>query len=329
MSLLHETVRKMMAPGKGILAADESNRTAGKRLSPLGLENIEENRRKYRELFIDTENIESFLNGIILYDETLRQSNYKGKPFVDILKEKTIAIGIKVDEGARDLPGFPGEKITYGLDNLETRLEEYFTMGARFAKWRAVITIGENIPTDTCIKANAHTLARYANLCQNANIVPIVEPEVLLTGDHSLERAQAVTEKTLTSLFEHLSLFNVDLQGTILKTSMVLSGSQQPQDEPQTVAEKTVETLIKCVPKELGGVVFLSGGQESMEAAKNLNAIAQREPLPWEIAFSYARAIQGPALETWDGKEENFEEARNTYLKQLEIMTQADQGTLE
>jgi fructose-bisphosphate aldolase class I len=329
MSLLHETVQKMMTPGKGILASDESNSTAGKRLSPLGLENTEENRRTYRELFIDTENIEKYLSGIILYDETIRQSNREGKPLADILKEKDIVIGIKVDEGARDLPGFPQEKITYGLDQLEKRLEEYFRMGARFAKWRAVITIGEDIPTDTCIKANAHALARYANLCQNANIVPMVEPEVLLNGNHTIDRAQEVTEKTLIALFDHLKLFNVDLKGTILKTSMVLSGSEQSKDTPAIVAERTVETLLKCVPEELGGVVFLSGGQSPDESAENLNAIAQKEPLPWEVTFSYARAIQGPALEVWGGKEENLESAREAYLHQLEIMTQADHGKLK
>ncbi len=323
---LYATARAMVAPGKGILAADESNASAGKRLEAVGAENTEENRMLYRDLFFSAPGIEQYLSGTILYDETIRQANREGKLFRDVLKEKGIIIGIKVDTGAKDFPFFPGEKITYGLDGLDDRLKEYYEMGARFAKWRAVITIGEGIPTEGCIRANAHALARYAGLCQEANIVPMVEPEVLLDGNHSIERAEEVTTRTIAILFEELRNYNVDLGAVILKTSMVVPGSENGHVDPRIVAEKTVQMLKSTVPADVPGVVFLSGGQSPVEATQHLNEMAKLEPLPWQLAFSYARAIQGPALEVWQGKQENFASAQDAFLKRLELNMKADRG---
>ncbi|MEX0931227.1 MAG: class I fructose-bisphosphate aldolase [Candidatus Paceibacterota bacterium] len=325
---LYTTAKAMMTPGKGILAADESNNSAAKRLEAIGAEASEENRMLYRDLFFSANGIENYLSGTILYDETIRQANREGKLFRDVLKEKGIIIGIKVDTGAKDFPYFPGEKITYGLDGLAERLKEYYDMGARFAKWRAVITIGDNIPTEGCIRANAHALARYAGLCQEANIVPMVEPEVLLEGNHTIEQAEQVTTRTIQVLFEELVNYRVDLKAVILKTSMVVPGSENGHTDPKTVAEKTVAMLKATVPAEVPGVVFLSGGQTPEDATAHLNEMAKLEPLPWQLAFSYARAIQGPALEIWQGKMENFSSAQEEFINRLKINTQADQGKL-
>ena len=325
--LLRETVRMMMADGKGILAADESNETADKRLAAIDVIGGEESRRKYRDLFLSAPGVEKYLSGVILFDETIRQNALDGEPFVQKLTRLGIVPGIKVDRGAKDLPGFPGEKITEGLDGLGTRLAEYFAIGARFAKWRAVITIGETIPTDADIDANADALARYAALCQEAGVVPMVEPEVLLDGDHTIARAEEVTTRTVVKLFEKLSEYRVWLPGVILKTSMVLPGNKSGEQKSSTeIAEATVRYLKAAVPAEVGGVVFLSGGQTPEEATDNLDAIAKLGSLPWPITFSYARALQGPTLEAWMGRDENVDAARAVFMQRLEESVLADQG---
>lgn len=324
---LQKTASRMMQKGKGILAADESNGTAGKRLTSIDVENTEENRRLYRELFLGAKGIEQYLSGVILYDETLRQKNNDGVPYAEHLENLGIVPGIKVDMGAKDFPGFPGEKITEGLDGLRERLQEYYKLGARFAKWRAVITIGDGIPTAECIHTNAVTLARYARLCQEEGIVPMVEPEVLFEGNHSIEKAEEVTRNTVSEVFYQAKRYRADLKGMILKTSMVLAGNKHgEQSSAEEVGKATVRMLKESVPEEVPGVVFLSGGQEPVPATEHLDAIADHEPLPWELAFSYARAIQGPALEIWKGKEENLEEARKEFFKRLQMNVAADMG---
>ncbi len=324
---LQETVKKMMQKGKGILAADESNSTAGKRLSSVGVENTEENRRLYRELFLGADGIEQYLSGVIFFEETLRQKNNKGVLYPEALKELGVVPGIKVDGGAIDFAGFPGEKVTEGLDGLRERLQEYYKLGARFAKWRAVITIGDGIPTKECIHTNAIILARYSRICQEVGIVPMVEPEVIFDGDHSIERAKEVTTNAVSEVFYQAKRLRVELSCMILKTSMVLAGNKhKEQSTPKEIAEATVKTLLEAVPKEVPGVVFLSGGQEAIPATEHLDAIADHEPLPWELAFSYARAIQGPALDVWKGKEENVEKAREEFFKRLRLNVSADMG---
>lgn len=325
--ILKDTVSKMLQKGKGILAADESNGTADKRLGAIEVEGSEMNRRRYRDLFLSTDGIENYISGVILYDETIRQEALDGQLFVQKLNEKGIVPGIKVDTGAKDSIDFPGEKVTEGLDGLEARLKEYFDIGARFAKWRAVITISESLPTDKAIEVNAEILAKYSKKCQEAGIVPMVEPEVLLDGSHTMERAYEVTARVVKKVIEALKKEDVWLPGVILKTSMVLPGNKSGESKtPSEIAEATVRYLRESVPEELGGVVFLSGGQSPLEATENLDAIAKLEPLPWEIAFSYARAIQGPVLEAWKGKDENVEEARGVYIERLKELVEADQG---
>jgi len=326
---LHQTVRKMLAPGRGLLAADESNKTAAKRLTSVGVENTEEMRRQYRDLFLSTEGIEKYINGVILYDETIRQKANGGTPFAELLEKKGIVPGIKVDMSTIDMPGFPGEKITTGLDGLRDRLKEYYEMGARFTKWRAVIAIGEGIPTQECIHTNAMILALYARIAQEEGFVPIVEPEVLLNGTHTLEKAEEVTTKTVSHVMYEIGRMRVDLSGVILKTSMVVDGGDDGiTSSNKDVAESTVRMLKNTCPDNLGGVVFLSGGQSPEEAAQHLNAIAEKEPLPWELAFSYARAIQGPALKVWKGKKENVPVAREAFIEWLQKDVKADQGEL-
>ena len=324
---LHETIAKMMQKGKGILAADESNRTAAKRLDSIGVEDNEENRRLYRELFLGAEGIEKYLSGVILYEETLKQKNNAGVLYPESLEKLGIVPGIKVDMGAKDFPGFPGEKVTAGLDGLRERLQEYYKQGARFAKWRAVITIGKDIPTPECIHTNAAILARYARLCQEEGIVPMVEPEVLFEGDHSIEQAEEVTRNTVAEVFYQAKRYRADLSAIILKTSMVLAGNKfEVQSTTKEIGEATVRMLKEAVPSEVPGVVFLSGGQDPVPATEHLDAIADHEPLPWEIAFSYARAIQGPALTIWKGKEENIADARKEFFKRLQMNVAADMG---
>ncbi|GAB3508460.1 class I fructose-bisphosphate aldolase [Pseudoxanthomonas daejeonensis] len=297
---LAETAQAMVAPGKGIIAIDESTTTIGKRFAGVGIENTEENRRAYRELLLTAPKLSEHLSGAILYDETLRQSTRAGVPFAKYMAQQGILPGIKVDKGTTALAGFPGELVTEGLDGLRARLEEYYRLGARFAKWRAVITIGEDIPTGTCIEVNAHALSRYAALCQEQGLVPMVEPEVLMDGDHDIETAYEVTEAVLRSLFGALYEQNVLLEGTILKASMVVSGKDCPeQADVQEVAESTLMCLKSTVPAILPGIVFLSGGQSDEDATAHLDAMNRLGPNPWPLSFSYGRAMQQAALGLW------------------------------
>jgi len=290
----------MVAEGKGILAIDESSGTIAKRFKSINMESTEENRRAYRDLLLTTPGLGKHISGAILYDETIRQSTADGVSFIKVMEDAGILPGIKVDKGAHPLAGHPGEKVTEGLDGLRERLKEYRSMGARFAKWRAVITIGDNIPTSSCVDANAHALARYAALCQEADIVPMVEPEVLMDGTHSLDESFEVTEATLRALFNQLYDQNVLLEGTILKASMVISGSEaQNRAGVEEVAEATVQCLLNSVPAALAGVVFLSGGQSDEEATAHLNAMNQLGDFPWPLSFSYGRALQAPSLAVW------------------------------
>ena len=307
------TARAMVAGDKGLLAIDESNPTCNKRFARLGIPQTEEARRAYRKLILTTPGLGECISGVILYDETIRQQKKDGTPFVKVITDAGIIPGIKVDTGAKDMAGHPGEKITEGLDGLRDRLAEYFQMGARFAKWRAVITIADGIPSRGCIEANAHALARYAALCQEAGMVPVVEPEVLMDGDHTLERCYEVTEEVLQTVFSQLYIKRVMLEGMILKPNMVLPGlichTQEMVDE---VADATVRCLLREVPAAVPGIAFLSGGQSGELASARLNAMNVRfkSRLPWALAFSFARAIQQPALEIWHGEEANVPAAQ-------------------
>src|SRR3990167_8021880 len=313
---LKSTAKKMVAPGKGILAADESSGTIKKRFDAVGVEDNEENRRAYRNTLLTTEGLEEYISGVILYDETLRQKASDGTPFAEVLSKKGILPGIKVDMGAKALALHEGEKVTEGLDKLRERLKEYRELGARFAKWRAVITIGDGIPTESCVNANAHAMARYAALCQEADIVPIVEPEVLMDGEHTIERCFEVTEEVLEETFEELSRQRVLLEGTILKASMVIAGKKATKQAPiEEVADATVRVLTTEVPKELAGIVFLSGGQSDEQATANLNKMNQLGSHPWPLSFSYGRALQNPVLKIWaENKQENVAKAQTALL---------------
>lgn len=298
--ILKKTAQQMVAPGKGIIAADESASTCEKRFDSVGVECTEENRRIYRTTMFEAPGLEQYVSGVILYDETIRQKMNDGAPVPQYLESKGIMPGIKVDGGVEELALHPGEKVTKGVEGLRERLAEYSTMGAKFAKWRAVITIGENIPSAACISANAHALARYAALCQEADIVPMVEPEVLIDGDHSLERCYEASVATLKKLFEELKGQDVLLEGTILKASMAIAGKKAAkQSTVQEVAEATVKYLKETVPAELAGVVFLSGGQGDEQATAHLDAMNKIGGLPWPLSFSYSRAIQNPVLRQW------------------------------
>jgi fructose-bisphosphate aldolase class I len=313
---LAATAHQLVGSGKGLLAMDESNGTCDKRFAAVGAPQTEEPRRAYRELIVTTPRLSESISGAILYDETIRQGKKDGTRFVQVLTDAGIIPGIKVDTGAKPLAGHPGEAITEGLDGLRARLRDYFQIGARFAKWRAVIAIGDGLPSRGCVEANAHALARYAALCQEAGLVPIVEPEVLMAGEHTLERCQDVTEATLHGVFNELYAQGVILEGIILKPNMVLPGLNCPHR--QTVAEvaaATVRSLLRVVPAAVAGIAFLSGGQASELASARLNAmnlIARSEgaQLPWPLAFSFARAIQQPALEIWRGQERQVEAAQ-------------------
>jgi fructose-bisphosphate aldolase class I len=297
---LAETALAMVAPGKGIIAIDESTATIAKRFAGVGIENTEENRRAYRELLLTTPKLNEYISGAILYDETLRQSTKAGVPFAKHMAENGIIPGIKVDKGPQPLAGFPGEVVTEGLDGLRARLEEYYKLGARFAKWRAVINIGDDIPSGTCIEANNHALARYAALCQEQGLVPMVEPEVIMDGSHDLDTCFEVTEVTLRSLFGALYENSVLLEGTILKASMVVPGTlAHEQASVDDVAAATLQCLKSTVPATLPGIVFLSGGQSDEDATAHLNAMNQLGPNPWPLSFSYGRAMQSAALKLW------------------------------
>lgn len=297
---LAETAQAMVAPGKGIIAIDESSNTIAKRFAAVGIENTEENRRRYRELLLTTPKLSEHISGAILYDETIRQKTSDGVPFAEYMAKNGMIPGIKVDKGTFPLAGCPGEVVTEGLDGLRARLEEYYKLGARFAKWRAVINIGDDIPSGTCIEANTHALARYAALCQEQGLVPMVEPEVLMDGNHDIETCYEVTEATLLSLFAALRDHGVLLEGTILKASMVIPGKDSGEEaDVEEVAESTVMCLKSTVPAILPGIVFLSGGQTDEQSTAHLNAMNQLGKLPWPLSFSYGRAMQQAALALW------------------------------
>ncbi len=314
MSDLEATARAMVAPGKGILAADESSPTIKKRFDSIQVESTEENRRAYREMLFVTTGAEKLISGVILFDETIRQSATDGTPFPKLLEKRGIIPGIKVDKGAKALAGAEGEKVSEGLDGLRERLAEYHGLGARFAKWRAVITIGDGIPSDDCIDTNAHALARYAALCVEQGLVPIVEPEVLMDGPHTIERCYEVTERTLRRVFTALYEQRVPLEQTILKPNMVLSGTECPkQAGVREVAEATLRCFRNAVPAAVPGIVFLSGGQSDETATAHLNEI-NRIGGPWELSFSYGRALQAAPLKAWAGRSENVAAAQKAYL---------------
>lgn len=313
---MEETAAAMVAEGKGILAIDESLPTIKKRFDSINIKSTEENRRAYRELLITAPGGAEYISGMILFDETIRQSTADGTSFPKALQDQGILPGIKVDAGAKDLAGHPGEKVTEGLDGLRDRLGEYRDLGARFAKWRAVITIGDGIPSKACIEANAHALARYSALCQEAGIVPIVEPEVLMDGDNTINTCYDVTLKTLKNVFDQLFAQGVTMEHTILKTNMVIAGKKCPeQADVDEVAKMTVRCLVNAVPAALPGIVFLSGGQSAELATKHLNAMnATYDKLPWPLSFSYGRALQEPALKLWAGNPDNVEAATRALL---------------
>jgi fructose-bisphosphate aldolase class I len=326
MKLMTETARAMVAPGKGLLAADESAGTCKKRFDSVNVECNEENRRVYREMLFTTPHIAEYVSGVILFDETLRQKTKDGTPMAEYLKKSGIIPGIKVDAGAQDMALHAGEKVSEGLDGLRARLAEYFKLGGRFAKWRAVITIGDDIPSMACIKANAHALARYAALCQEASIVPIVEPEVLLDGSHSVERSELVHEDTLEVLFHELERHGVSLEHVILKASMVVSGKDNPkQASVAEVAERTLRVLKRTVPAALPGVVFLSGGQTDENATAHLDAM-NRMGAPWPLTFSYSRALQAVALKAWRGSAANVPAAQKAFHHRARMNSLAAKG---
>lgn len=327
-ALLSKTAAAMVAPGKGLLAADESAGTCEKRFQSVGVECTEETRRTYRGLLFSTPGVEKFLSGVILFDETLRQRAPDGTPVPQYLARKGIIPGIKVDKGVVDLPLAPeGEKVTEGLDGLAKRMAEYFDLGARFAKWRAVITIGPDIPTHACLYANAHALARYAAICQAASIVPIIEPEVLLDGGHTIERCEEVTEAALRACYAALAAYNVSLEHHILKASMVVSGKNNPRQAPvEEVAERTIRVLKRTVPAATPGIVFLSGGQSDEAATAHLNAMDAMKNLAWPLTFSYSRALQNAPLTTWRGQAGNAQRAQQAFHHRAHMNSLAAQG---
>lgn len=315
---LYETAAALLAPGKGILAADESDSTAGKRLDMVRLDNTPENRQDFRELLFTAPGVEEYISGVIMYDSSIRNSTDDGIPFPDVLLSKGMIPGIKVDRGVRENHGFKGEEITQGLDDLDTRFAEYYDLGARFAKWRMVITIDEDkTPTFETVKMNCIMMTRYAQLAQAAGIVPIVEPEVIHEGDHSLEKAEIETTRTLQILFQTLNEYRVDLSGLILKSSMVLAGSKYSQQtSPEEVAQATLRTFNLSVPHDCAGIVFLSGGQSPQRSTDNLNAIGKlSHNQPWPITYSFSRALEEPFLHAWGGKPENGPAAQKALVE--------------
>jgi fructose-bisphosphate aldolase class I len=323
---LKAIAQSIVADHKGVLAADESTGTIKKRFDSIGVESTEENRRAYRNLLFTTAGFEDYVGGVIMYDETIRQASDDGTPFAELLASKGVVPGIKVDTGAHDLAGHPGEKVTEGLDGLRARFAEYHALGARFSKWRAVITIGDGIPTDACIHTNAHALARYAALSQEAGIVPIVEPEVLMDADNTIERCYEVTARTLHVVFYELYRQEVALEGMLLKPNMVISGKQCPtQASSAQIAELTVDCFLRHVPAAVPGIVFLSGGQSEVEATENLNAI-NRVGGPWPLSFSYGRALQASALQAWSGEPDNVEAGQDAFLHRARMNALAVAG---
>ncbi|MFL5935806.1 MAG: class I fructose-bisphosphate aldolase [Gaiellaceae bacterium] len=327
MADLENTARALVAEGKGILAADESTGTIKKRFDSIGVESTEDNRRAYRDLLFTTEGVEEYISGVILFDETIRQSGHDGTPFPKLLESKGVIPGIKVDEGAKPLALANGETVTEGLDGLRARLEEYRELGARFAKWRATYSIDSDRPSEYCVWTNAHALARYAALCQEARIVPIVEPEVLQDGTHSLEQSARATGRVLQAVYTELHDQRVDYRGTLLKPNMVLSGySASERADVEAVAEATLEILYKHVPAAVPGIVFLSGGQTDEDATAHLSAMNRRGPHPWQLSFSYGRALQAPALKAWVGRSENVAAAQRAYFHRAKMNGAARTG---
>jgi fructose-bisphosphate aldolase, class I len=324
---LHETAKALVAEGKGILAADESTGTIKKRFDTIGLESTEDNRRAYRDLLFTTPGAEEFISGVILFDETIRQSALDGTPFPKLLESKGIIPGIKVDEGAKPLPFAAGETVTEGLDGLRARLEEYRGLGARFAKWRATYSITDDLPSDYCIWTNAHALARYAALCQEAGIVPIVEPEVLQDGTHTIGRSERVTSRVLEALYTELFDQRVDIAGTLLKPNMVLSGYEATDRAGvDDVAAQSLHAYYKHVPAAVPGIVFLSGGQSDEDATAHLNAMNAHGPHPWELSFSYGRALQAAAISAWGGKPENVDAGKQAFYHRAKMNSAARTG---
>ena len=324
---LKAIAESIVADDKGILAADESTGTIKKRFDSIGVESTEENRRAYRNLLFTTPGFEEFVGGVILYDETIRQSSDDGTPFAELLAAKGVVPGIKVDTGAKPLAGAPGETVTEGLDGLRERLAEYYELGARFAKWRATLSVGNRLPSRYCVRVNAQALARYAALCQEAGIVPIVEPEVLMETDHSLEACYDATARTLQALFAELSTQRVDLEGTLLKPNMVIPGKgNADQASPERIARATLDCFRRHVPAAVPGIVFLSGGQSEVEATVNLDAINRLEGRPWPLSFSYGRALQASALKAWGGSPDNVEAAQAVFLHRARCNTAAAGG---
>ncbi len=323
---LNKIAKQMVTPGKGLLAADESMNTVGKRFSAISLENTEDNRRSFREMLLTAPGEGQYISGVILFDETIKQKTGSGKSFVEVLKEEGILPGIKVDQGLVDF-GTAGEKTTKGLEGLAGRLSEYAALGAKFCKWRAVITIGQGMPTDENIRQNAKDLAAYALECQKAGLVPMVEPEVLLDGNHTIQQCEVASEKILTALFEEIKNKAVALEGLILKTNMVLPGKDSGvKVMPEEVAEATLRVFKKVLPNSLAGIAFLSGGQGEQEATANLNAMHLAGSLPWPITFSYARALQDGATKAWQGKPENLSVAQNVFLHRAKMNSLASLG---
>lgn len=324
---LERVARAMVVKDKGLLAADESTSTIKKRFDAIKLESTEEQRRTYREMLFTAPGVDQWISGVILYDETIRQKTRDGVPFPDYLAKLGIVPGIKVDMGAKPLANFPGETITEGLDGLRERLAEYYKLGARFAKWRAVIDIAQDIPSRFAVDANAHALARYAALCQEQQIVPIVEPEVLMDGAHSLERCEEVTDTVLAQVFHQLAQHRVHLEGIVLKPNMIISGKKAAKRAaPEQVAEATLRCLKRHVPPAVPGIAFLSGGQSSAEATLHLGLMNKLGPLPWNLTFSYGRALQDTAIKTWGGSKDNFAAGQKEFAKRARLNGLATTG---
>ena len=326
---LSDIAKALVVDGKGILAADESSPTIKKRFDGIGVESTEDNRRDYRTMLFTSPDAGRYISGVILFDETLRQSASDGTPLVEILTSGGIIPGIKVDKGAKPLAGFPDEKVTEGLDGLRDRCAEYAGLGARFTKWRAVYTIGEDGPSAACLTANAHALARYAGIAQEAGLVPIVEPEVLMDGDHSIDDCQVVSEEVLRTVFAELTVQEIELEGMLLKPNMVISGTDCPEQAGvEEVARRSVETLKRAVPAAMPGIVFLSGGQSDEVATQHLNAMNKLgERLPWQLSFSYGRALQAAPLKAWAGNAENLATAQSAFLERAKANGAATLGT--
>lgn len=326
---LQAIAKAMVANGKGLLAADESSGSIKKKFDKLGIEDTAENHRRYREMLFTAPGMEQYISGVILFDETIRQSTSQGVSFASYLSSKGVIPGIKVDIGLKDMEGHPGEQLAKWDENLDSRLKEYYEMGARFAKWRAVIKIGENIPSDECILENCKTLTQYAVLCQKNKIVPIVEPEVLMDGTHTIDKCYEVTHKTITALFAELKKANVDLSGLILKPNMAIYSLEGEKVSADEVAQKTLKCFSETVPAQVSGIVFLSGGQSEMESCVNLNAIsklAKEQNSPWKLTFSYGRALQNSAIKNWLGKEENTESSQEIFTHRAKLASAATLG---